>query len=279
MYICCPKLIIRGYKRGVKVGWILSTVIKYPTNISVNSTLSHFFYKFSGGVSDIRLVHYRCVSFKRNMKRLIIITFFTIGLLSCKDQDHSDKNTEFKSNQIDNNDQSLLSWETLKNKFPNQNIIQFNFSADGQPMNDLSKAIKLDSLTFNELTSKVKRYADWKEYLEIFYFSKNEIENNEIGIFLIKREFDGTEYTFDLIQFDNKGEIKKIQTLANSWSAAECLGYTRATINLESNHLIQENLQKCYDEEAENSEAIDSIVNIVSLSDLDFKTIKTDTIK
>ena len=213
------------------------------------------------------------------MKRLIIITFFTIGLLSCKDQDHSDKNTEFKSNQIDNNDQSLLSWETLKNKFPNQNIIQFNFSADRQPMNDLSKAIKLDSLTFNELTSKVKRYADWKEYLEIFYFSKNEIENNEIGIFLIKREFDGTEYTFDLIQFDNKGEIKKIQTLANSWSAAECLGYTRATINLESNHLIQEILQKCYDEEAENSEAIDSIVNIVSLSDLDFKTIKTDTIK
>ena len=213
------------------------------------------------------------------MRTLIIIIFIAVGLLSCNDKSGSDRKTEIDSIQNDNNDQSELSWIIIKDKFPNQDILQYDFKADGQPMNDLSKAIKLDSLAFNELVSKVKRYSDWKEYLEIFYFSKNNIENHEVGIFLIKREFDGTEYTFDLIQFDYKGEINKIKTLANSWTAAECLGYTRATIDLKSNQILQEVLQKCYDEEAENNESVDSIMNTISLENLDFKTLKTDTIK
>jgi|GEM_PF-4408825 len=213
------------------------------------------------------------------MRKFIIITLLAIGVLSCKNQDESNRKTKIDSIQDKSIDKSLLSWETLEDKFPNQNILKFDFTTDGQPKNDLNKAIKLDSLTFSELVSKAQRYTDWKEYLEIFYFSKNNIENNEVGIFLIKRKFDGTEYSFDLIQFDNKGEIKKIETLANSWTAAECLGYTRAIIDLKSNQIHQEILQKCYDEEAEKNEDVDSILNIISLTKLDFKTLKTDTIK
>jgi len=218
-------------------------------------------------------------AFQKNMRTLIIITLTAFGLLSCNDKNGSDRKIEIDSIQNGNSDQSELSWTKIKDKFPNQDILQYDFKADGQPLNDLSKAIKLDSLAFKELVSKVKRYSEWKEYLEIFYFSKNKIENQEVGIFLIKREFDGTDYTFDLIQFDSKGEITKIETIANSWTAAECLGYTRATIDLKSNHILQEILQKCYDEEAENNEALDSIVNTISLKNLDFKTLKTDTIK
>ncbi len=213
------------------------------------------------------------------MRTLIIITLTAVGLLSCNDKNGSDRKIEIDLIQNGNSDQSELSWTKIKDNFPNQDILQYDFKTDGQPLNDLSKAIKLDSIAFEELVSKVKRYSEWKEYLEIFYFSKNKIENQEVGIFLIKREFDGTEYTFDLIQFDSKGEITKIETIANSWTAAECLGYTRATIDLKSNHILQEILQKCYDEEAENNEALDSIVNTISLKNLDFKTLKTDTIK
>ncbi|QNR24540.1 hypothetical protein [Croceimicrobium hydrocarbonivorans] len=212
------------------------------------------------------------------MKRILLLILVAFGLGSCNDPKGSGKETEMEPIRNEQNEQSVLSWSKIKDKFPSQDILQYDFKSDGKPINDLTKAVKLDSLTFNELVTKVKHYAEWKEYLEIFYFSKIKIENQELGVFLLKREFDGTEYSFDLIQLDSNGDIKKVVRMANSWSAAECMGYTRATLDLKLNQIQQEVIQKCYDEEAESFNTVDSILSISSLGNLDFKILRLDTV-
>jgi hypothetical protein len=115
--------------------------------------------------------------------------------------------------------------------------------------------------------------------LNIYYFSKNIIDQKEVGIFLVEKEFDGTEYTFDMIKIDNQGKIEKIEPLANSWSAAECIGYTRAKLDYSSNKMYQEVLEKCYDDTSDDNQSVDSIIKVKSLDKLNFKTINIDTIK
>lgn len=210
------------------------------------------------------------------MKTSISIILILLGFSSCNNQAETGHNSQKTEN---GRNKSLLVWSKMKDKFPNQDIHNFDFDNNGHPKNDINKAIKLDSLTFNELVKKVKRYNDWKEYLEIYYFSKNVIDRQETGIFLVKKEFDGTEYTFDLIQLGENGEVRKIETLANSWTAAECHGYMRAKFKPDINQLYQEILQNCYDEKAENNESIDSIIILTSLKNLEFKRIKVDTIE
>lgn len=208
------------------------------------------------------------------MKIFLIFISIILSILGCQEGNNTNS-IETKNSDLE----IRLSWKNIKSKFPNSDIIDFDFSYNGQPLNNIKNLPKLDSLTFNELVKQVKTYEDWSDYLEIYYFSKNTLKKNEFGIFLTIREFDGTSYSFDAIQINEKGKIIKFRNIANSWVAAECLGYTRTKINYKDNTMLSQTLQKCYDEESVNNERIDSIIILTSILDLNFKEIKSDTIK
>ncbi|MEM6265289.1 MAG: hypothetical protein AAGI38_22500 [Bacteroidota bacterium] len=174
---------------------------------------------------------------------------------------------------------SFLKWEEIRDIFPNKEVLLYDFDGNGIPKNDLQVAVKLDPLAFDELAVKVKYYANWKEYLEIYYYSMNTIGGLEVGVFLAIREFNGTTYTFDLIHLDKEGEVKMFQPLAQSVEQAECTSYTRARIDKAASSLTQEILQKCFDEQAESNVAVDSIVLVKSLKDVSFKEIRRDTLR
>lgn len=208
------------------------------------------------------------------MKNHLIIILIFFCLLACQEKNKSQISKNVESG--DNIDLSPLSWKNIKSKFPNSEIVEYDFSGNGQPLNEIRNLPRLDSITFRELSAQIKQLNDWKEYLEIYYFSKNIIEENEIGIFLSIREFDGTNYNFDAIQIDELGKVLKIQNLANSWQAAECIGYTRTQLDYKNRKMTSQKLRKCYDEEAENNKSIDSLTIETSLKELDFKVIEYD---
>lgn len=209
------------------------------------------------------------------MKRIFTLTILPIILLNaCSERTAV---TE-KHMPIETEKNEVNFWEGIKGNFPYKGITDFDFSTSGQPLNMISNLPLIDTSLFNNLTKQIQTYSQWKEHLEIFYFSLNEIDNKEVGIFLTKREFDGTNYTFDLIQFDKNSKVTTFKNIANNWEAAECIGYSRAKINTESNILAIQKLQKCYDEETEKIEVIDSIIIKLSLGNLELKLIEKDTL-
>lgn len=153
-------------------------------------------------------------------------------------------------------------WNSKKPHFPQKNLTVFDFDSDRTPINQVEGLPKLDSAFARRLVSQVPHYQRFQEYIELYYFSLNEFADaeNEVGIFLATIDFDGLEYCFDMIQFDANGAVITYKTLATSWTAAECFGYTRAFIDPDSLILTNQKVQKCYNEAIRGFEVTDSSV-------------------
>lgn len=146
---------------------------------------------------------------------------------------------------------AVFDWDVIKQNFPNRDILVFNFSDKGRPLNKIDDLPKVKGEFLNSLLEQVAYYRDWNEHLEIYYFSLNIIDNEKVGIFLSVRDFDGMEYNFDLIQFDDSGKVLVFHTIATSWETAECFGFTSAKIDLKDNILFSKTTQSCFDFESE----------------------------
>jgi hypothetical protein len=204
----------------------------------------------------------------------ILISFIALLLLGCNSNNEGLITEKSETAEEENVD----FWNTIKNKFPYSGVLTFDFNSEGKSLNEINSLPVIDNNLFNTLTEQVEYYKKWKEEIKIFYFSKNTINEQEVGVFLSIRDFDGEEYSFDLIRFNEKGDIATFHSIANSWQAAECFGYSRSKIDNKTNVLVSQTLQKCYDEEAKNETAIDSIITKISLSNLTFSIIESDTI-
>ncbi len=172
------------------------------------------------------------------------------------------------SNEVIFNPNNDFNWDTLKSHFPQKNITTFDFKPDRTPINQVEGLPHLDSAFSKHLMSQVEYYQNWKPYVELYYFSLNEFADaeNEVGIFLATIDFDGLRYNFDLIQFDANGAVITYKTLATSWTAAECFGYTRAFIDSGTLMLTQQKVQKCFDESVDGFEVQDSSVTKTKLA-------------
>lgn len=168
---------------------------------------------------------------------------------------------------------SFFDWEMIKKIFPNRDILVFDFSDKGHPLNKIDDLPRVEGEMMNSLLEQVPYYKEWFQHLEIYYFSLNIIDNKEVGIFLSVREFDGMAYNFDLIQFDKMGKIIVFQTIANSWEAAECFGYTNAKIDLKDNVLYNQKLRNCFDFQSEER-LIEQSISKFKLAGLKFVEIK-----
>ena len=167
----------------------------------------------------------------------------------------------------------VFDWNLIKQNFPNSNILVFEFSEKGRPLNNVDDLPIVEGELLNNLLNQVPYYKNWNEHLEIYYFSLNTIDNKEVGIFLSVTEFDGMNYKFDLIQFDSSGKIIVFQTISNSWEAAECFGFTNATIDLKDNILYNQKLRNCFDFESEER-VIEQSSSKFKLAGLQFLEIK-----
>lgn len=203
----------------------------------------------------------------KKMKTIVILILSAFCLTACQSEEKNEAEV------------SAWGWNNIRKNFPKKNQSEFDFSPSGEPLNDIEDLPKLDSVDFNHIVKQIKTYDNWKEYLELYYYSLNYAQEIEFGIFLSIVEFDGTTYSFDLISFNDNGEVDRFEPLANSWQAAECFGYQRSSIDFNEEIMISQKLQKCYDENAPNHQAIDSVVTKTSLENLIFKVIETDTIK
>lgn len=143
----------------------------------------------------------------------------------------------------------VLKWSEIKNKFPSQIFTKFEFTNKGQPLNNLNNLVKVDSSFFNEITSKNKRLNDWKDYLEMYFYSSFTYKENEYRVLLIIQEYDGTEYTFYLFQTNEDGFITYFLPIANSWEAAECIGFTNCEIDTINGIVFSQKTTDCYDQE------------------------------
>jgi len=200
-------------------------------------------------------------------KRSLSIIFILCILNACN---QVPENTEASTLEINKENKSEF-WNSIINNFPFSGISSYDFSTDGTPQNQVENLPKIEPKLFKILTEQIKEYQNWKDYLEIYYFSKNTLNQNEMGIFLRKKEFDGTSYYFDLIQFDKSGNVIHFQNIANTWEAAECFGYTSAIIDNKSKTITTNKIQKCFDEETESFMLADSIVSENSFEFLSIK--------
>jgi hypothetical protein len=201
-------------------------------------------------------------------------TFFIIIILGVTSCNH-EKTTENKTTSL-SIENSV--WRKIADNSPKTNILEYDLESMGELRKNLRKLPRVDSITFKRLKNKIEKFGSWQDNIEVFYYSKNRIDNLNIGILLSIIDFNGNRYAFDLIGFDKNGEVKYNKEIANYWFEVECLGYKRAFLDLESSTMINEIIQKCYNEESINNEQIDSIINTVSLNNMDFQLIKTDTI-
>lgn len=209
------------------------------------------------------------------MKKIIGV-ILVLTLVSCNSFDKKIDNSKSKSQANVNTFQ--FDWKLIKNNFPYNDIKEFNFNLNGELINEVNDLPSLDSSFINYLAKYIDNYDKWKNDMKFYYYSYNNIDGKEVGIFLTILVFNGEHYSFDLIQFGDEGQVLKKEVIAYSWTAAECIGYQRAYLDYLKLELKTETLEKCYDEEAENNESIDSIITVVSLKELNFNIVTMDTI-
>ena len=83
----------------------------------------------------------------------------------------------------------------------------------------------------------------------------------DLYIFLTVTEFDGEEYKFEGIIFDDQGNVTSRGLIADVWYLAECSGYTKAIIYDDTWEVAVQRLLKCYDVETDDgSVLVDSMV-------------------
>jgi hypothetical protein len=192
--------------------------------------------------------------------RLFIFFIFTTLFFGCNST-NNEKNTD-----------DLLTpnfkWESKKDLFKYSKLKSIDFNNLGRPVQLTENLKKVDN---NFKTKYFSHFLDssWINSTDIFYYGTIEFQKTEQPVFLSIRDFDGLSYNYHLINFNSKGDIIKSWIIAYSWEAAECFGYDRFYI--ESDSMIFETLEKCYDEESEGKQSIDSIRDVIPLKTFKFK--------
>lgn len=202
-----------------------------------------------------------------------LLVLFLLSLLSC------DKLVKSKHEIDNNNFNNKLNWVDIKNSFPNKNIFKYDFDELGTLINKFYESYEVDSLMLKKLMSSSNKYSNKSIFTNTFYYSANKFKGKNYGIFIIKTHIDDVNYLFDMVEFDDNGEILRNLTISKSSNGAECRGYIRANIDTNNNQIYQESIEKCYDEHAENNELVDSVVSIIKINNDDFTYIRSDTIK
>lgn len=171
-----------------------------------------------------------------------------------------------------------LNWNESRNRFPHQDVLRFDFDSDAADslVNEVEDR-KVDSLTFGLLAAQIPAYRNWQDEIDLYYFSRNMIDNIEVGIFLKHLNFDGLEVSYDMIQIDENGNATLLAEIAKGWSIAECIGYQNAYLNYDKLEVEYVEFSSCYDDSQEDEEAVDSIYTIRSLRNLDFELLSADT--
>jgi hypothetical protein len=173
-----------------------------------------------------------------------------------------------------------LNWNELRDRFPHQDVRRFDFESDATDslVNEVEEK-KVDSLTFGLLAAQIPTYSNWQDEIDLYYFSRNMIDNIEVGVFLKHLNFDGLEVSFDMIHVDKNGTATLIAEIAKGWSVAECIGYQNACLNYDKLEVECVEFSSCYDDSQDDEEAIDSIYTIRSLKNLDLQLLYSDTVR
>ena len=196
--------------------------------------------------------------------RILIILISSLLILGCGTSDIEPEG-ELKVNKILDED---FNWKSKKEFFKYTKLTSIDFNSLGRPVQLTDNLKKVDS---NFKTKYFNHFLDssWINSTDIFYYGTIEFQKTEQPVFISIRDFDGLSYNYHLINFNSKGDIIKSWIIAYSWEAAECFGYDRFYI--ESDSMIFETLEKCYDEESEGNQSIDSIRDVVPLATFKFK--------
>jgi len=192
--------------------------------------------------------------------RLFIFFIFTTLLFGCNSANNEKKTDDLLTQNF--------KWKSKKDLFKYSNLKSIDFNSLGRPVKHTNNLTKVD----NDFKTKYFSHfldSSWITSTDIFYYGTIEFQKTEQPVFLSVRDFDGLSYNYHLINFNSKGDIIKSWVIAYSWEAAECFGYDRMFI--ESDSMISETLEKCYDEELEGKQRIDSIRDVAQLSSFKFE--------
>lgn len=98
------------------------------------------------------------------MQKIIPLSLVLVLLISaCKKNENDNNLTPSIDNvQIVKNYTSPLSWSNLKDKFPNENVSEFNFDLHSEPVFNAKNPVQLDSLTKKDLVKSIKFYSNWE---------------------------------------------------------------------------------------------------------------------
>tara|TARA_B100000809_G_C14844861_1_gene426126 strand:+ start:45 stop:635 length:591 start_codon:yes stop_codon:yes gene_type:complete len=192
--------------------------------------------------------------------RLLIIFISSIFIIGCNTSDTESIN--------DNILEKSFNWKSKKEFFKYAKLKSIDFNNLGRPLQSTDNLSEVDN---DFKTKHFKHFLDssWINSTDLFYYGTIEFQRTEQPVFLSIREFDGLSYNYHLINFNSKGEIIKSWVIAYSWEAAECYGYDRFYI--ESDSMIFETLEKCYDEESAGKQRIDSLRDVLPLTTFKFK--------
>ena len=180
------------------------------------------------------------------MKVVWAITVFLL-LLGCdRPPDKSEYSSKMHAKEYKPNP---LTWQGIRTKFPYKEVKEFNFSADGAPINPVDNLPEVEGEVLEVIKKRIPQMRSWEEYSKIYYYSLNRVNEREQGVFLTITEFDGLRYTFDLLDLDENLELKGVTLLGESWEAAECYGFQRGWIRDSDQTLLREKILKCVDEE------------------------------
>ena len=208
--------------------------------------------------------------------KLPLFLLILFALISCQSDSKEASSQDMTKREVSLPPPSPFAWSQIKQHFPEREVLSFDFAPDRTPLHQVEGLSQVDTVFRQHLISQVKFYQQWEEYLSFFYFSRQQIGEEEVGIILALREYNGLTYLFDLIRLDESGTVLTYANLSDSWRAAECFGYSRTTLNIERMTISKQILKKCYNEELE-SMVTDSSVASLSLTNFRFDTLSSST--
>jgi hypothetical protein len=198
------------------------------------------------------------------MKRPFIVIFLLILGFSCNSQikqDSGNKNLEMIDSILTETELPLV------NNFDLTSNIELSAS-HWKPLNPTRK---VDTFFYKKVLQNDKILGHWNDYQELYYFGKVEYKTK---IYLVISQWvgNGDECNIFLIDFNDKGKINKIITVARQYKFPDEYNYLKSIIV--EGKLVRTSVNSFEDQERETK---DSIVESFDLKD--FTRLNYDSIR